>query len=611
MVKKHNVPLTLEVKEKITTLMDQRKSLAEISKPEKNLRVIKYLLEDTVLLEKYLKGVANEITKERLQISYTMLFKRIFHSVKPNPFRFYDEKFVQILMKVSDDEQAKQYKKFMLENHLQADVKNDIWKLYDMHAGGLRAKFIDFSKIESPSLRTEVKHYFQYKFGYSKKVNISSFCAIKLALNVLIKINPQIHYFADVTEGDVRELLLFLEKKYKKEDGEKLSEYTIAKSINGLNCVVSYLMDDFKNDKIYSPKPHINPFSNFTFHNLRRYTKSTPPIPESIVYELDKYSSELSHIHKLIYDIFMNTGLRLKELYFLEEDCIEESRYENVCQLKFKQHKTLASRKAVGLGEYHRVMITKELADKISEYIEETSQKRKKGNSNLIFLSDAVRCENMVMDSQPFIRAIKSIIIKHNICDEDGELWHFTVKQFGKTLAVRLIEQGATTAELAYWLGHMCSDTADRYYAEVRKMKLAELNTKFFREKFDILLSTEQLESYSEEERKLLYTDFRLEYRRVEFGFCLQKSLGEICHYRNSMYNCVNCKNLCTGHKYLSYWQELLDQQKVIFDKLVDSYIKSQIQNYEAYAEYKQEYKLLMGYQSIVSSIKKGGEINE
>lgn len=611
MVKDHNVPLSAEVKEKIKTLMEQRKSLSEISKPEKNVRVIKYLLEDVVLLEEYLKGVANEITKERLQISYTMLFKRIFHSVKPNSFRFYDEKFVQILMKVSDEEQEKQYRVFVSENHLQADVKNDVWKLYVMYAGGLRSKFIDFRKIDSPSLRMEIKHYFHHMFGYSKKVNIAIFCAIKIAANTLIKINPQIHCFADITEADARELLLFLETKYKQDSGEKLSEYSIAKSINSLDSVVSYLMGNFRDEEIHSPIPHINPFDNFTFHNLRRYTKTTPPIPESIVYELDKYSNELSSLHKLIYDIFMNTGLRLKEVYFLEEDCIEESRYENVYQLKFKQHKVLATRKAKGLGVYHRIMITKELADKISEYIKETTEKRKKASSNLIFLSDAVRCEHMVMDSQPFIRAIKNIILKHNICDEDGKLWHFTVKQCRKTLAVRLIEQGATTAELAYWLGHMCSDTADRYYAEVRKMKLAELNTKFFREKFDILLSSEQLESYSEEERKLLYTDFRLEYRRVEFGFCLQKSLGELCPYRNSLYSCVNCKNLCTGRRYLSYWQELLDQQKLIFDKLVDSYIKSQISNYTEYMEYKQEHKLLMSYQSMVSSIKNGGGVNE
>ena len=54
-------------------------------------------------------------------------------------------------------------------------------------------------------------------------------------------------------------------------------------------------------------------------------------------------------------------------------------------------------------------------------------------------------------------------------------------------------------------------------------MRLAELNTEFFRKKFDLLLSEEQLSKYSEEERRLLYIDFRLEQRKVELGYCLQK----------------------------------------------------------------------------------------
>lgn len=92
-------------------------------------------------------------------------------------------------------------------------------------------------------------------------------------------------------------------------------------------------------------------------------------------------------------------------------------------------------------------------------------------------------------------------------------------------------------------------------------MKLAELNTRFFVEKFDLIVSSEGLEKYTEEERKLLYTDFRLGQRRVEFGFCMLKTADGPCLNRNSLYNCVNCKNLCTGRQYLPYWKEMLEQQ--------------------------------------------------
>jgi hypothetical protein len=213
------------------------------------------------------------------------------------------------------------------------------------------------------------------------------------------------------------------------------------------------------------------------------------------------------------------------------------------------------------------------------------------------------------MHTATFILKIRNIIAKYDIRDENGELWHFTSKQFRKTVAVTLIENGATTHELAYWLGHMSSETAAKYYAEVRKMKLAELNTRFFKEKFDLILSGEQLEEYTEEERRLLYIDFRLEQRRVELGYCLVKAVDGGCSNRNSLYNCVNCKNLCTGKKYLPYWDNLLAEQKSIVEGLLRAYHNGGIRNYTDFAEYKQESYLLQGYESIVVAIKEGGGI--
>jgi len=192
------------------------------------------------------------------------------------------------------------------------------------------------------------------------------------------------------------------------------------------------------------------------------------------------------------------------------------------------------------------------------------------------------------------------------ICDENGDVWHFTTRQFRKTIAVTLIENGATTEELAYWLGHLSCDTAIKYYAEVRKYKLAELNTKFFKEKFELILSGEQLETYSEEERRLLYTDFRLGQRKVELGYCLRKIAAGQCGKRNSMYNCVNCKNLCTGKKYLPYWKELLSEQERIISELLRIYETSGISDFQGFAEYKQESILFEGYKNVVNAIEEG-----
>ena len=138
-------------------------------------------------------------------------------------------------------------------------------------------------------------------------------------------------------------------------------------------------------------------------------------------------------------------------------------------------------------------MIPKDIAGRLSQHIIEDAEERKIAGTSYIFRSRRYGYERAVIDSQPFVKCIRWIIRKYDICDENGELWHFTIKQFRKTLAVRLIENGATTVELAYWLGHLCSDTAAKYYAEVRKKKLAELNTEFFRSKFELIMTANSL----------------------------------------------------------------------------------------------------------------------
>jgi hypothetical protein len=208
-----------------------------------------------------------------------------------------------------------------------------------------------------------------------------------------------------------------------------------------------------------------------------------------------------------------------------------------------------------------------------------------------------------------YLLVINRLIKKYDLRDENGQLWHFTSKQQRKTLTVTLIENGASVDELAYWLGHLSRNTASNYYAEVRKMKLAELNTSFFREKFDLLLSDEQLAEYTEEERRLLYMDFRLEQRRVEFGFCLKKLADGGCTSRSSLINCVNCKNLCTGPKYLPYWQSLLNGQREVVDSLLAAYAEAGIIDYQEFREYRQATFLLNCYENIVNAIEGGASV--
>ena len=116
---------------------------------------------------------------------------------------------------------------------------------------------------------------------------------------------------------------------------------------------------------------------------------------------------------------------------------------------------------------------------------------------------------------------------------------------------------------------------------------------------------------FSEEERRLLYVDFRLGNRRVELGFCMRKLCEGACKSRSRTVHCVDCPQLCTGIQYLSYWLDLLQSQKERLERLCEGYQKEEIADYEDYIEYQQEQRLLNSYQSVVHAIRESGGAGE
>jgi hypothetical protein len=170
-----------------------------------------------------------------------------------------------------------------------------------------------------------------------------------------------------------------------------------------------------------------------------------------------------------------------------------------------------------------------------------------------------------------------------------------------------MIGNGATVEDLVYVLGHLNRSTALKYYAEVRSFRLAELNSEFFRRQFESVLSVEQLDQFSEEERRQLYVDFRLGLRRVELGFCLKKPGSGGCRNTASLYHCASCPELCTGEVYLSHWKKLLESEEAELGRLVSLYEANGITDYKDYAEFRKRTALADAYRSVVSRLTKGG----
>ena len=594
---------------KIREKVLKQETLAPIRERIGPLRTTQYLcfLPETVITD-YLKTIAGRFTRQRRLITTQNFCLELLGSDTSISGPRFHPRFVTLVAAAVRCEFEIQCQKFIAENHLQFDMSSDKWTLFHRHGPSLHRETIDFTGIHSPSLRLEIKYFMKHRYYSITADKDRAITTIAYAANLLTDNNPSIRFFADVDDVDVRSLYMSMERRYGQTAGGK-SVSNIMRVFSTLSVLMEYLMSDHRDEAMRSPVPHDNPFSRYRFHNAKDYKVRTAVIPEAVAEQIDAHLDELDPVQALLYRIFSATGMRMKEVLFLESDCLEPSQYEGVVQLKYKQYKTLTARRKAGVPDYHRVLILKVLADEISGQIHKTKEWRKELGVPYLFVNKRPNFRASMISMSNYLLVINRLIEKYDIRDENGQLWHFTSKQQRKTLTVTLIENGASVDELAYWLGHLSRSTASNYYAEVRKMKLAELNTSFFRKKFDLLLSDEQLAEYTEEERRLLYMDFRLEQRRVEFGFCLKKLADGGCTSRSSLINCVNCKNLCTGPKYLPYWQSLMSGQREVVDSLLAAYAEAGIIDYQEFREYRQATFLLNCYENIVNAIEGGASV--
>lgn len=584
----------------MSPLMEKGLPLVEVSNRVGDVRVTKYLMQMPEQTETYLKKLASDYTTRRELISLRKMTQFIFGNGSRTNFAGGDNCFFTLLKEITDWELELQKERFVVDNHRELNSVKNVWFLYQKHGTSLKLLTVDFNKVNQTSLRHELRCFLKWRFSGHIRANDRRFTSIFNAANKLCEMNGGIRYFSDIDYTDVKKLQLALENEMKQSQ--------IMEMISSCRTLFSYLCSDENESGL--PKPHDNPFEILRFFNAKKYHESTPYIPDKVIAGLSERLNDLNETDRLVFEIFSETGMRAKEVTFLEADCLETARYENAFKLKYIPYKILKSRRRNGISEYHSVYISAELTEKIRKQITASEEIRNEHNLPYIFLHQHKGYKVSMLNIEYFIKKINDLIRKYHICGDSGQPWNFTSRQCRKTLVVNMIENGATATELVYQLGHLNQSTVMRYYAEVKSIKLAELNSEFFKHQFDLILSKEQLTEFSEEERRLLYVDFRLGNRRVELGFCTRKLCEGACKSRSRTVHCVNCPQLCTGIQYLSHWRKLLQAQRQRLRMLIESYGIANITDYEEFIEYTQERRILSAYENIVKEIEKSEVTN-
>lgn len=536
--------------------------------------------------KKYLIRIGEDLISQNKLLGYREITKIIF-GTEGNGAN-YPKEYVDIVNNVVQEMYAEQYDTVSTD----IDTGSDTWELIFKDKNVINKKTLDFSFITTSGLKKEVKRYLHTKIG-NKVILESRYKSLKKAIPYLQE-KCGIKWTADITLSDVKNLMTH----FKIQDDVSVS-YML--QINAtMKEFVEWVIEH--SDQLKTIKPKTNYFKKVSIPNLVNMIENTEYIPEEIIDQMLRYIHDLKPMYQRLFLIMLNTGLHFKDTAYLKANCHRYDEDNDIHFLEFIQWKNLKRRRKAGLSDSVEIPIHHDVAKEILKQIEQTKELREKSGLEEIFIHEN-RNRVKIHGDKGFVNAVNKMIMKNDIRTQDGEYWHFTTRQCRKTLAVDMIMNQASPQEVSYYLVHGSENTTARYYAEVRKYKLAEMNSEFWEKEFKLVVPEKQLKNFSLEDRKKLFVDFKLQVREVELGMCMKPVWEGVCDKRTGSITCATCNKLCTGLSNLNKWEKLQKSQQRVVDDMVYMYEELGISDYETYRDYQKETYLLNSYNDVVNKI--------
>lgn len=564
------------------------------------------------LFVRYLENLCREYTNNLEVVYRTSILKDIFGRkyTMGDEVAYGEQTDISIINNLLNDIVNKEYhyqcQYFIKTNAQRMILGNDKWFLFYLRGTSLKRREFDFSDIKSNTLKKEFQLYlkenrFKFKTDFT---SANSFMKLFIdSLNFISKNNTNIKNFADIEISDVVTLNDYVENDFATYKKEHVSVSTMANNNSIFRSVVDFLIEyadePNKETKLYYPIPTHNPFYDLEFRNIDNMKKSTDVIPEEVMEQILMHINELRSDYQKVFEVFNDTGIRADEALLLQPDCINKETNE----FWYVPHKVISARRRHSYGDRKMLIISDEVKALIQEQIEITAHLREKFNLPYIFINDCKSVSRAMPSRSGFVNAVNNIIKKYDIRDLDNKLWSFTCRQIRKTVAETMILNNASPFEVQYQMGHLHLSTTRKHYAEVEKKKLADMETDFFQKEFEVKIGKDNLEKFTEEERRALYVDFRLNYRDVELGKCTKHYSEQPCGKISGKISCANCPKCATGKKYLPKWIELRNSQKQLVDIMIEGYISENISNYELFIEYQREVYFLNLYDDIINKL--------
>jgi integrase len=301
------------------------------------------------------------------------------------------------------------------------------------HRRGCGSKF-NFRYINQEWLKEAVKRFIKYKasIGLSFSTLMKQLEAFN-DFSLFLDSQPQIKQFSDLNRSTVIKYLEYNNQR-------KLCASTKSKRISAL----SSLLETGVENKWFSVEPYLIHKNDYPKPDkvLPRY------IPDDVVRQLNQYLDGLPESVMRMVLVIQECGLRIGELSQLPINCLKQDAkggwFIQFMRWKMKFETTIP--------------ISIELAQVIKEQQEYIKQHlgsdfpylfcgHKQGSRGFV-------PAKKVMDSQAFIRYLKKLADKFDICDSTGKRWNFQSHQFRHTVGTRMINNGVPQHIVQRYLGH-------------------------------------------------------------------------------------------------------------------------------------------------------------
>ncbi|MUG92598.1 tyrosine-type recombinase/integrase [Scytonema sp. UIC 10036] len=336
------------------------------------------------------------------------------------------------------------------------EYDKDIWDLrkLNFHLDNLvdKNKF-DFTPIKQDWLRNSSKKFIKYKLALVS----TSLCRFRLY--ALVQFSDFIEQqYSSVVPCQINRHLVLAFLSYLK--SQNFTDQTHHKILTSLKDFLEICSREKWLD--------ITGIQLFYQDDFPRYNRSRTPkyIPESVMEAINKNLEKIpERVDQRMYLILISCGMRISELCNLSMNCIKQDSSGDF----FLQYYQTKMKKEI------TIPITREVTIIIQEQQQKTKEKY---GQDVWFLFPSPRRKDRARGKQSFIKNINLLIVENNICDENGNLWHFHPHQCRHTVGTSMINNGVPHHIVQKYLGHD-SPTMTQVYAHIYDQTLKKEIAKY------------------------------------------------------------------------------------------------------------------------------------